>query len=148
MRKRIIRPEGPGAAEWLDLEQIAHAEVTSEDPAHPVEGALVAGDGWRAAAPGEQTLRLLFDEPQSLRRIFLRFVEPDLERTQEFVLRWSPDGKAFHEILRQQWNFSPQGATEESEDREVDLPQVAALELTIRPGRSDARASLAEMKLA
>ena len=34
----------------------------------------------------------LFDQPQRLTRMWLRFIEPDTVRTQEFVLRWSPDG--------------------------------------------------------
>jgi len=55
-----------------------------------------------------QTIRLIFDEPQSLRRIALVFEETEIERTQDFVLRWSGDcGGSFQEIVRQQWNFSP-----------------------------------------
>ena len=95
MRKRIIGP-GPrevAAAEpvWLDLEHLAQVEITSEDVDHPIESALIPGTGlgWRAAQPGEQTIRLLFDEPLRLRRIHLVFYEGELERTQEFVLRWS-----------------------------------------------------------
>ena len=43
-------------------------EVTSEDAAHPIESALLPGSasGWRAAAPGTQTIRLLFIRPQRL----------------------------------------------------------------------------------
>ena len=48
MRKRVIKPaasEGATAEPgWLDLEQIAQVEVTSEDAAHPVESALVPGE--------------------------------------------------------------------------------------------------------
>jgi len=61
----------------------------------------------RAAEPGAQTIRLLFDEPQELRRISLVFEEDEMMRTQEFVMRWSSDpGGPFREIARQQWNFS------------------------------------------
>src|SRR5438034_8674392 len=53
-------------------------------------------------------LRLIFDQPQRLTRIALVFEEAAIKRTQEFVLRWSPDGgRSFREIVRQQWNFSP-----------------------------------------
>jgi hypothetical protein len=77
----------------LDLEDLAEVEITSEDPAHPIESALLPGgtSGWRAAGPGEQTIQLLFAQPQAVHRISLEFSEPDVERTQEFVLRWSPD---------------------------------------------------------
>jgi hypothetical protein len=157
MRKRII-PSTPDAATspgdgWLDLEALAEVEITSEDQAHPIEGALLLapGPGWRAGVPGEQTIRLSFPDPQPLHRILLEFVETEHERTQEFVLRWSPDGgTSLHEIVRQQWNFSPRGATTETEDVQVDLPAVTVLELTIKPDISGgaATASLARLRLA
>ena len=138
---------------WLDLEHVARAEVTSEDPASPIEGALVPGDerGWRAGHAGPQTIRVLFDRPERLRRIDLLFVEPEMTRTQEFVLRWSPDGgHSFKDIVRQQWNFSPTGSVREAEDVRVDLHDVTALELTIVPDVSGgpARASLARWRVA
>ncbi|HEX6433415.1 MAG TPA: hypothetical protein VFZ87_04210, partial [Gemmatimonadales bacterium] len=141
------------ADEWLDLESMARVELTSEDPDHPIETALVPneGSGWRAGEPGPQRIRLIFHQPQRLRRIMLRFDEPRGERTQEFALRWSPDGgRSFQELVRQQYTFSPAGATSEVEDLNVDLASVTALELTIIPdqGREQARASLSEWRLA
>ena len=158
MRKRIIPPvaldNSPPGEDWLDLERLAQVEITSEDTAHPIESALMpgrGGSGWRAAGPGEQTIRLLFAHPQRLRRIWLHFVEPVTERTQELVLRWSADGgQSFREIVRQQWNFSPQGATSETEDQCVDLSEVTVLELSIIPdtSRGHARASLQQLRVA
>ena len=107
--------------------------------------------GWRAARPGEQTIRLVFDRPQRLSRVWLLFIEPDVARTQEFVLRWSPDGgRSFREILRQQWNFGPPETIREAEDYRVELSGVTVLELAIVPDKSggDARASLAQWHLA
>jgi hypothetical protein len=157
MRKRIIpsvqKDTLPPDAEWLDLERLTQVEITSEGAAHPIESALLPGQGsgWRATEPGEQTIRLLFAHPQQLQRIWLQFVEPVAKRTQEFVLRWSPDGgQSFREIVRQQWNFSSQGATCETEDYRVDLSGVTMLELTIIPDISggDVHASLAQLRLA
>ena len=157
MRKRIIpsaeEVTPPSGEDWLDLEAIAEVEITSEDPAHPVESALVPGDdsGWRASGPGEQAIRLLFTQPQPLHRIWLEFVEPTVERTQEFVLRWSPDGgQTLHEIVRQQWNFSPQGSPRQTEDHRVELTDVTLLELSIVPdfGGGTGHASLAQLRLA
>jgi len=157
MRKRIIgqgRQETAAADEdWLNVEGLAEVEISSEDIDHPIESALVPGlaTGWRAGGPGKQTIRLLFSAPQKLRRITLDFEESGSERTQEYVLRWSPDGgQTFREIIRQQWNFSPQGATREMEDLRVELPAVTVLELSIVPDISGggARASLAQMRLA
>lgn len=157
MRKRLVQPlpqEFPlPDQDWLDLEQLAQVEVTSEDAGHPIESALVPGQGsgWRAAQSGEQTIRLIFDQPQRLTRVWLLFVEPDTPRTQEFVLRWSPDGgRSVRDILRQQWNFGPPKAIREVEDYHVDLSGVTVLELLIVPDQrgGDARASLAQWRLA
>jgi hypothetical protein len=157
MRKRIITPVQQETAsldqDWLNMEGLAEVEITSEDAAHPIESALLPGraSGWRAAGPGKQTIRLLFANPQRLRRIRLNFVEPRAERTQEYVLRWSPDGgRSYREIVRQQWNFSPQGATSETEDHHVELSAVTVLELSIIPDISggNAFASLAQLRLA
>ncbi len=157
MRKRIVAPvqqetASPGQ-DWLNVERLAEVEITSEDAAHPIESALLPGDttGWRAGGPGKQTIRLLFAQPQRLRRIQLNFEETRAERTQEYVLRWSGDGgESFREIARQQWNFSPQGATREMEDHHVDLTAVTVLELSIAPdiGGKNAIASLAQLRLA
>lgn len=156
MRKRIL-PSTPAAPkadlEWLDVEPLVEVEITSEDPAHPIESALLPGEGtgWRAGAPGRQTIRLVFDPPQSLHRILLAFREATAERTQEYVLRWSADGgKEFRDVIRQQWNFSPGGATEQVEEHSVDLAGVTVLELEIIPdiAGGSAPASLEKLRLA
>jgi len=156
MRKRITshrQQESPSAnTSWLDLEALARVEVTSEDAAHPIESALltVGAIGWRAESPGEQTVRLLFDAPQRLRRIRLLFREEKEARTQEFVLRWSPTTESsWRDVVRQQYHFSPSGATEEIEEYQVELEDVGALELTIIPSLSGGSyASLAQLRLA
>ena len=157
MRKRIIH-EGiqcvsSSDQQWLNVEHLAQVELTSEDAAHPIESALTpgAGPGWRAAQPGEQTIRLLFDEPQSVRHMRLLFQENERERTQQFILRWSSDrGQSYREIVRQQYNFSPPGTADECEDLDVQLEGVTTLELTIIPDISGAPiyASLAQLRLA
>jgi hypothetical protein len=156
MRKRLITP-GPQAGTlhdegWLDLDREAVVEVTSEEKEYPVEAALVAGEtrGWRAADSGAQTIRLIFDQPQRLKRIGLVFEETETERTQELVLRWSRDGgRSFREIVRQQWNFSPPNATSEVEDYRVEISNVTILELVIVPdiSRGSARASLKSLRV-
>jgi len=152
MRKRLIGPEPPDDQAWLDLEQIAQVEITSEDAAHPIELALRGGGtGWRASTPGEQVIRLLFDEPVRLRSIEVRFDEPVVTRTQEFVLRWSPDrGRSYHDIVRQQYTFSPPGTTREAEQYAVDINGLTTLELRVIPdiGGAPARASLSRLRLA
>ena len=140
MRKRIInqgsQDVSPANQQWLNLETLAQVEVTSEDAAHPIESGLIpgAGSGWRAAQSGEQTVRLLFDQPQKVRRMRLVFEENEQERTQQFVLRWSSDdGQSYREIVRQQFNFSPPDTTSECEDYTVELDGLTTLELNIIP---------------
>ena len=157
MRKRIInqgtQDVSPAIQQWLNVETLAQVEVSSEDAAHPIESALIPGaeSGWRAARPGPQTIRLLFDQPQTIKRMHLVFQENEHERTQQFVLRWSSNGgQSYREIVRQQYNFSLPGATSECEDYLVDLDGVTALELSIVPdiGGGPARASLNQLRLA
>ncbi|WP_447601109.1 carbohydrate-binding protein [Nitrospira sp. Nam80] len=156
MQKRLMSHAEEGLSsdsEWLDLERLADVEVTSEDTAHPIESALLSRDslGWRAAEAGKQTIRLRFNQPSQLRRIWLKFVETQIPRTQEYVLRCSSDnGQCFSEIVRQQWNFCAPSTTTEIESHHVDLRAVIMLELTILPDISGgtAFASLAQMRLA
>ena len=144
MRKSIVSQAkasaaSPSSDEWLDLEQIASAEISSEDPQHPFENALQSGNGggWKAADPGPQVIRLTFDHPQSIRRIRLEFREENRERAQEFAVFASTPTHQRREVLRQQWTFSPGGSAIEVEDYTVDLPDVLSLELDIDPGRHD-----------
>ena len=157
MRKRQISPAplsiAPSRQPWLDVEGRASVEVTSEENGYPIESALLEAEdrGWRAGSPGIQKIRLIFDEPQKLRRIWLVFEDSENIRTQEFVLRWSADrGNSFREIVRQQWNFSPPDSVREIEDYTVEVSDVTVLELIIVPDKSDglARASLASLRLA
>ncbi|MDD2732882.1 MAG: hypothetical protein PHF56_02995 [Desulfuromonadaceae bacterium] len=157
MRKSLITELSQEAElpeqNWLDLLKTARAELTSEDPAHPIESALnrSGGSGWRAKGPGTQTIRLLFDEPLQIRHINLVFLENELSRTQEFVVRWSTDaGRSFREIVRQQYTFAPPETTREIEDYMVDLFGVAVLELIILPdiNGGESCASLSVLRIA
>ena len=156
MRKRQISPSQStvrsSAEAWLDIGRLAIVEITSEEKEHPVEAAFASGEtqGWRAAESGEQTIRLVFDQPQRLKRIVLVFEEEKAARTQEFVLRWSSDGgSSLREIVRQQWNFNPTGNMREAEEYQIDLANVNVLELIIVPNISGGadRASLKSLRV-
>jgi hypothetical protein len=156
VRKSLIAPisqTGPASDEvWLDMDRIASVEVTSEEPGYPIESALRGESrGWRAANPGTQIVRIIFDQPQTLRRIWLVFEDNENARTQEFVLRWSRGQESsFREIVRQPWNFSPGGSARENEDYTIHLSEVGILELIIVPDKSgsDVRASLRNLRVA
>jgi hypothetical protein len=157
VRKRLISqtwpsPEFP-AQDWLNVDRLASVEVTSEEAGYPIESALLRGErrGWRAVSGGTQIIRIIFDEPQKLKRIRLVFEDAESTRTQEFVLRWSSDTEhSFREIVRQRWNFSQPDAVRETEDYAVEIPGVRTLELVIVPDikGGTARASLRNLRLA
>jgi hypothetical protein len=160
MRKSIVSPnpatKTPISDNWRDLVRIARVEITSEDEAFPIENALgkAATAGWRAATTGPQVIRLFFDEPLAIKHLSLHFVEKSAERPQEFAVYASSGSGELREVVRQQWNFSPSGTTEEVEDYKLDLADVTVLELRIDPDRShDPKesknyASLLSLKLA
>lgn len=155
MRKRIINQAvslQPSVEQpWLDLSSLAQVELTSEAIGYPIEAALMpeTGSGWRATHSGAQTIRLLFDVPQTINRMQLLFLETAQVRTQEFVLRWSSEpAQSCREFIRQQYNFSLPGR--EQEDYRVQLADVRVLELYIIPDISggNACASLAHWRIA
>lgn len=141
--------------EWIALEKVTRAQLTSEDPGFPLENAVslapeCQGKGWRAHEAGPQTITLTFLHPVKVRRILLHFVERDHERTQEFSLRYMTQAGIQQEIVRQQWNFSPGGSTQQTEDYTVDLDGVTRLELRIDPdmGREKWKATLDAWRVA
>ncbi|WKN43302.1 hypothetical protein [Tunicatimonas pelagia] len=156
MRKQLINPNLENSSttnqDWLDLTQQAQVELTSEDPAYPIEGALDLEKkaGWRASQAGSQCIRIIFDEPRNVRRIMLLFEEKQQPRTQEFVLRWSSDsGHTYQEIVRQQYNFSLPQTTRELENYYVNLKEVTTIELSIIPdtNQQNVRASLTHFRI-
>ena len=159
MRKSIVSPSATTATPisdlWRDLERIARVEISSEDQQFPIEHALGKKEttGWKAAETGPQLIRLHFDEPLTIKRLQLHFVDKAAERSQEFAV-FAGAGAELKEVVRQQWTFSPQGSTEEIEDYPVNLSGITTLELRIDPDRSHdpnqshAYASLQSLKLA
>jgi hypothetical protein len=146
-RDDVERPE------WLDITRVAHLQASSGQESHPIEAAFSSrGEaGWRASEPGEQVIRVVFRHPMNLRLIRVVFMEANLPRTQEFTLLWSSHrGETHRQIVRQQFNFSPSGATREVEEYEVELYDVTWLELRIVPDIQSGKAfaSLAELRIA
>jgi hypothetical protein len=89
MPKVIIAPITYNKAlpteKWLNLEELATVHVTSEQPNFPIESAFnPEGIGWRAASPGTQTIRLVFDGPQQINRIWLLFEETETRGRRSF----------------------------------------------------------------
>ncbi len=149
MRKQVtgeMRGQTAGA-HALDLDAVARVEVSSEAAGSPIEGALTApyARPWRAARPGKSVLTLRFDQPQRVGQVRLRCVDTEHERSQEWALVAVLEGGQEREVLRQGWNFSPGGSTEQDETYTLNLSGVAGLRLAIDPDRGRDRypASLA-----
>lgn len=138
-----------------DVPSLATVLVSSEAPGHPVDHLFDASRGpggsrWLAGAEGEQTLILAFDEPQTLHEVAIEAEESQLSRTQVVCLATSTDGgRTYRDRIRQEFNFSPAGATFEREAWAVPADGVTHLRLTVRPDKGGApgRASLTTLTL-
>jgi hypothetical protein len=138
---------------FMNLTDFELIEVTSEEPQHPIEQALIPGEssGWLAAKPGPQVIRIRFHAARGLSLIHLYFEVIGEERTQEFALSYLSEGDTLpREIVRQQWNFSPGGSTHEIENYEVKIEGVREILLHVNPDlrHGRARASLKRLFLA
>src|SRR5256885_9634285 len=141
IRKRPLDAEahGRGASE-IDIASCATVAYTSEDPAHPVEHLLDGRSGagatrWMSARPDTtEHIVIEFDRPQAISRLVYEVEETMRERTQEVRVEVSEDGgRSYRQILVQEYNFSPGGATYQREDQRVNLRQVTHLRITIVP---------------
>ena len=146
LRKLIIKPHlaTPDATTGeIDIAAVATVLVTSEAPDHPIDLAFdyhrgPGGTRWIAGEPGEQTVILAFDAPQTINQILLEVEELEVARTQELQLSLSCDGgKTYRELLRQEFNFSPPGTTFEREKWTVTAQGVTHLRLVIKPDKGD-----------
>jgi hypothetical protein len=143
-------------AREIALLAAATVTVSSEAEVHPVsqifdEHRGPGGTQWIAGEPGEQQLVIAFHQPVTIRRITLEIEEREVPRTQEMQVSISSDGGAtYREIRRQEFTFSPDGATWECEDWAVAELHVTHLKLFIRPdkGRQDVFAKVTSLVLA
>jgi hypothetical protein len=132
--------------QWLDLDAVADVTIVAG-------GRRVARlpRAWSADCPGEQIIEVRFHHPTPVRRLRVVSSEVEQARTQEMTI-WASShrGERHRELLRQQFNFSPNGATEEVEDYALQLDDVSAIQLRIVPsidGRP-AVARVSEMRIA
>ena len=131
------------AAGEIDIAASATIAYSSEDPAHPVEHMLDGRGGpgatcWISARPdATEHIVIEFDRPQTISRLVYEVEETMRERTQEVRVEVSEDGgRSYRQILVQEYNFSPGGATYQREEQRFNLRQVTHLRLTIVPNKS------------
>jgi hypothetical protein len=131
---------------WLDIGKVADVTITcSGRRVSPAPGA------WTAHAPGEQLIDVRFRQPTAVRRIRIVSSEAERSRTQEMTI-WASllRGERHREVVRQQFNFSPGGATRQIEDYAVELNDVSSIQLRIVPSidGTPATASVEELRIA
>jgi hypothetical protein len=140
----------------IDVLSAATVLASSEAEDHPVtrifdENRGPGGTQWIAGEPGDQKLIIAFHQPQTLRQITIEIEEREAARTQEIQLAVSSDGgKTYRELRRQEFNFSPEGATWECENWTIAEFNVTHVKLVIKPdkGRQDFFAKLTSVVLA
>ena len=159
LRKRVIpKPsQGPLPLEGeISIADVATVQVTSEQTDHPIDHAFdlsrgPGGSRWIAGGPGEQSVTLVFDRPQTIRRIGIEVEELAVSRTQELSVSVSSDGgRTYRELIRQEFNFSPPGTSFERELWSVSAGAVTHLRLEIKPvkGGLVGRATLTSLTVA
>lgn len=153
MRKHILHTHTSAEESEIPVASIATVFVTSEDPDHPIEHAFDSqrgprGTRWVAEKTGDQTVIVAFDTPQHIGRVRLEVEERELSRTQELQLSVSTDGgETYREVCRQEFNFSPTGATFEREEWALSEATATHVKVWIRPdkGGGPCRATLTSL---
>jgi hypothetical protein len=151
----VSAPCGMAELQKLPLVALAEVQASSEAEGHPIllafdEGMGPGGTYWKAGDPGEQRITVTFREPCTLAQITMEVEEREIARTQEVQLAVSTDGgQTFRELVRQEFNFSPDGATWEQETWRVPQDPVTHVKLVIKPdkGRADRCARLTSLGL-
>lgn len=154
MLRKQITPARPGDSFALEGEievaKVATVQVSSEQNDHPIDHVFdksrgPGGSRWIADGPGEQTVILVFDTPQTITRVVVEVEEVEVSRTQELSVSVSDDGgRTYRNRVRQEFNFSPPGTTFEREVWSIAAAQVTHLRLEIKPDKGG-RAGLATL---
>jgi hypothetical protein len=91
-----------------DQEQSGEVEVISENAEQLIKPVLTKGadESQHSFTPGEQIIRLLFNQPQTFSQMHILFDREEGAQTQEFFLSWlSEDSKFSGELVHQQNDF-------------------------------------------
>jgi F5/8 type C domain len=159
LRKRLMSQERITSADSrpgeIDIADGAIIAYSSEEAAHPVEHLIdgVGGPGgtyWASSRPNTtERIVLEFDHPERISCLVYEVEECSQERTQEVRVEVSTDrGRSYHQVLAQDYTFSPHGATFQHEELRLELQSITHLRLTIVPNKSGAGvASLTTLRL-
>ena len=134
---------------------VAAVLLTSEDPNHPIENAFdgqrgPGGSRWIAIEPGDQTIVLAFDQPQTIRRVALEMEENHTCRTQVVQISVSSSrGWKYQELLQQEYDLDPTSSNFKRDDCAVSADHVTHLKLRISPDKEGKpyRATLTSLEI-
>jgi hypothetical protein len=145
MRKRLMgeqvlrSPDRPGE---IDVASLATFGYSSEDPEHPLEHLIDGrcgrgGTRWASARHNTtERIELEFEPAQRISRLVYEVEERCVERTQEVRVEVSTDhGRTYHQLLMQDYTFSPGGVTFQHEELRLEIDPITNLNLTIVPNK-------------
>lgn len=124
-----MRRTGPAEVQWLDLGVVADVGIVAGG-----RSVTRAPGFWSAECEGEQLIEIRFHRRMPVRRVRVVSSDAEQSRTQEMTIWVSLRGGEQHrEVLRQQFTFSPGGATQEVEEYGLQLEEVSRIQLRIVP---------------
>ena len=133
----------PDTGNELDLRACATVHFSSEHPEHPVDHVFdgTSGEGATKWIGGRrdraETILLVFDEPTDIARCAFEAEERELMRTQEVCAEYLVEGAdTYRQCFIQEFNFSPRGATYQSELITVNLRAVTRFRFTVLSDKS------------
>jgi hypothetical protein len=158
LRKRLLEAEAmtcAGTDNEINIVGCATIAFSSESPAHPIEHLFDGHSGpgatrWISARPDTvERVIVEFDEPHSISHLVYEVEESVRERTQEIRVEISENGdRTCRQILVQEYNFSPSGATYQREELRLNLLRVSRLRLTVVPNKNGSgRATITTLRL-
>jgi len=145
MRKRLMSAQVSdcaGGQGRIDIAGLALFRFSSEDPEHPLEHLVdgCCGRGatrWAGAqADTTECIELEFEPAQEISRLIYEVEESGVERTQQVRVEISTDqGRIYRQVLAQDYNFSPYGATFQREEVDLNGRPITHVKLTIVPNK-------------
>ena len=145
--RKLLLSEAPkdlsGAGDEIDLRACATLHFSSAHPDHPVDHLFDGhtGEGATRWVSGRrdrsETILLVFDEPTDITRCAFEAEERELVRTQEVCAEYlSGNSDTYRQCFVQEFNFSPEGATYQSELITVNLRAVTRFRFTVLSDKS------------
>jgi len=145
MQKRLMSEQVTGfvgGRGQIDVAGLASFRFSSEDPDHPLDHLIDGRCGrgatrWAGAqADTTECIELAFDPAQEISRLIYEVEESRVARTQQVRVEISTDhGCIYRQVLAQDYNFSPYGATFQREEVDLDPRPITHLKLTIVPNK-------------